>query len=143
VGFQGLVQVVHISLMMFAVVNRHRFGIDVRFESVVGIGQLGQLMCHLLVLLLVDCWEAQILSLPRRVGPSAWVVSRRDDRSRVASHRSGFAEVVDFGWFFGLAAVLDAVVPDRRVDTKRGRPAEFQAAPVFTKSRGVVTGVSQ
>ena len=39
---QGIVQVVHVSLVVLAVVNLYRLGVDVRFERIDGIGQSRQ-----------------------------------------------------------------------------------------------------
>ena len=42
----GVVQIGDVGLMMLAVVNLHRAGIDVRFEGVIGISEFGQCVWH-------------------------------------------------------------------------------------------------
>jgi len=43
---EGLVQVVHVGLVMTAVVDLHRQGVDVGFEGVLGIGKRGEFVSH-------------------------------------------------------------------------------------------------
>jgi hypothetical protein len=46
VTLQRLVQIGHVGLVMFTVVNPHRRSVDVRLQGFGAIGQFGQLMRH-------------------------------------------------------------------------------------------------
>ena len=43
---EGLVQIIHVSLVMAAVVDLHRLLVDVRFERVVRVGKAGEFVWH-------------------------------------------------------------------------------------------------
>ena len=51
----GLVQIGHVSVVVLAMMNLHRLGINVGFEGFFGIGKSGEFVCHNIERFTVSC----------------------------------------------------------------------------------------